>query len=269
MEIKTLIFPHTKYLRPDKFSVEEIKCGEENDKIIERICSVCQSIQLSDAQKDDCYDSFLNYHHLKPKWHYEHTLPGLTVLLDLPYSCCDFEFIEPLHHIKHRKTQTYKVSAYDAVLVDKQSTCFGDRYLDTYRLEKTEMVMTSDELFNCDECYNSNMHQECYSDYHKIFKFAHQTCVLENTSADFDGIEQTLEISMDSMAIPVIPILARYYRKIIILDNRTDVDLSGFLGIPIDDVDVRLYLIWADNYINHYLIDNFSAKKYPTYKCVA
>ena len=56
------------------------------------------------------------------------------------------------------------------------------------------------------------------SAYHRIFCSSHHCCHIINESLPEDG--ETIFISGDSYMIPIIPILACYYREVVFMDNR-------------------------------------------------
>ena len=56
-----------------------------------------------------------------------------------------------------------------------------------------------------------------HSEYHRLYRGAHACSVLTNETIEN---EQKIFISGDSMMIPIIPILACYYKEVVFMDNR-------------------------------------------------
>lgn len=54
--------------------------------------------------------------------------------------------------------------------------------------------------------------------YHKLFFWSHETVLIKNEFADTD---RCLLLNCDSMMIPIIPILIKYFKIIFVYDNRT------------------------------------------------
>ena len=71
-----------------------------------------------------------------------------------------------------------------------------------------------------------------YSAYHKLFRGSHQTCQIENLT--YLNNNRRLLLITDSMSIPLVPILAYYFKSILQIDPRET--LSQNVGTSIIDL---------------------------------
>lgn len=74
-----------------------------------------------------------------------------------------------------------------------------------------------------DEILRVSQTENAISDYHRLYRGAHKVTYIENLSIKTNRV---LLINGDSMTIPIIPILANYFNKIICLDNRSKNDIK-------------------------------------------
>lgn len=99
----------------------------------------------------------------------------------------------------------------------------------------------------CDEDSSmpvDNYRRQLDNNYHKLYKYSHKCEVLENLG---ENNGKTILISHDSQMIPIIPIIAKYYKKIISLDNRFSYSMIDFLNIKDEHIDDVLFELWEGN----------------------
>jgi hypothetical protein len=64
-----------------------------------------------------------------------------------------------------------------------------------------------------------------WSFYHQLFRFAHRSGIVTNLTIDNN---EKIVFNTDSMSVPVIPILANYYKEILVIDVRNSNRKYGF-----------------------------------------
>lgn len=121
------------------------------------------------------------------------------------------------------KDYNLPINKEDYILIEKKTT-LGDF---SYHQYKTEQEFTFIDLENNITLNgNSNIlrvksNEPMWSDYHRLYRGAHRvSCIINHTCKN----NRVLLINGDSMTVPIIPILANYYKKIICLDNRSKYD---------------------------------------------
>lgn len=168
---------------------------------------------LNDASKDidviECNDLYYgwknNDHHWTTKYVWNNFLPRLMKDLELDFKKDDFT--EIVHHSSDGKYDlTYHIPKNDAIIT------FND-YIKHFSktMKISELRASHDENLQCEGTILS-------TDYHRLFRGCHRVCEIINDEA---VTNRNLILNCDSMSIPIIPILATYYKKILILDNRT------------------------------------------------
>ena len=80
--------------------------------------------------------------------------------------------------------------------------------------------------------------------YHSLFVLSHKSGLIQNLSTDSN---KTLVINCDSMAIPIIPILACFFRKILVVDNRTGFQCNYYKQILDFKPDCYISLFTEEN----------------------
>lgn len=96
-----------------------------------------------------------------------------------------------------------------------------------------------------------HMMNDSQNEYHNLFRGDRTCCRILNETADN---KKRLLISGDGMLIPAVPILARYYKEVIYLDNRDGKSYKDYYqDILFDDVIIQLY---EDNPARKPLVDN-------------
>lgn len=194
-----------------------------------------------------------NKHHLKQEWHYNKLLPQMDEILNFGYNKNDFNIFVTTDKRKSsqfmfpKELHYYDVEYYDFHwdgLVQESWTAF---------LRKKEN-MTFFELCPLNKINSPDFYSDCIkSIYHEQFYFSHQ-CVKITNKNNNNG--RTLLISCDSHGIPSIPILCCYFKTVIVLDKRYNIQAFKRLteNEKIDDV----LILDGIHPLDYYIEKNFS-----------
>ena len=197
-----------------------------------------------EREKCDFYFTWKhNESHLSTNTHYNYILPNLSKLLDFSYDLNDFNLIE-----KKDSTNTYDLS-YMFPKNDKnfEITYNGNIYEGTYK----NLIGYTNYDINKENFMKNTSFEDINPDYHLLFFAPHQCCILKNLS---ENNGRKLLISGDSQLIPLVPILAYYFKEIVYLDKRKGDD-GRMYDIDINEYDL-LYAVSKYSY-NKYEITNF------------
>lgn len=97
----------------------------------------------------------------------------------------------------------------------------------------------------------TNQGEDTHTEYHRLYRGAHTCSRIINESVDNDKI---LFISGDSFWIPLMPILACYYKEVVLMDNRDCKSHKDYYeGRYFDEVIISF---WEGNSIIKYLGEN-------------
>ena len=182
--------------------------------------------------EDSMYGTYpLNKHHFKPFYHIQYVLPILCESLNIPYDINDFNVIEKFEG-KH-----------DISYLEFKKECYFDLH-DMINDEKYENVDFS-YLRKCD------LKDDSINEYHRIFRYPHRCGHIINKTINNDRI---LVISCDSQMIPIMPVLACYFKEIWHLDNRQNKEVIKHID-PSKVTDV--VVVGGFNEEEKYTVKNF------------
>lgn len=152
-------------------------------------------------EKPERYDNDAkNEHHWTSKYVWEKVLPMLAKTYKFEIKEDEYNFIE-------RKT---KLGDFSYHLNTKNKFTFVD-VENNVKLsgDATILRVRSDEPM--------------WSDYHRLYRGAHRISYIINHTCKN---KRVLLINGDSMTVPIIPIIANYFSKVICLDNRSKYDMK-------------------------------------------
>ena len=154
----------------------------------------------NDSDKYIAYKN--NVHHWTTKYVWEKFIPILMNLL----------------HINFNQNQFVKIpyiwNTCDFSYHDLQNAKFNIKMFDSGK----EEIGYHEILRNVNNC--PFMVLSCY---HSLFKLAHCSGTIMNLN---DALLQRVAVNCDSMAIPIIPILACFCKNMIVVDNRSGKNLN-------------------------------------------
>lgn len=182
--------------------------------------------------EDSMYGTYrLNNHHFKPFYHIQYVLPMLLNSLNIQYDINDFNIVE-----------NFDGDADVSYLEPKKEFNFD-----------LHDLISDEKLENVDFSYlrKCNINDGSLTEYHKLFCFPHRCGHIVNKTIDSN---KTMVISCDSQMIPIVPILACYFKEIYHLDNRQYKEVSKNI-----DFSKITYIIIVGGFNNErkYLKDNF------------
>lgn len=164
-----------------------------------------------------------NHHHITTRSYYDIILPYLSLYIkDFPYNKDDFKIVPywsddklySVAYLKPKKNMKFTISINNIVLSEHGNF---------------------DSITNAKKIWEENA--GCVETaYHRLFRGAHTCGKVINETIDND---KKLFISCDSMAIPMLPIFACYYKEVVFMDNRTSGKTSYanyFENVVFDDV---------------------------------
>ena len=137
-----------------------------------------------------------NRHHWTSKYVWDKVVPAVAKDYDIPFVRDDYavhEYKTKLGDFSHHKFKT------------KHSITFTD-------------IENGKTLHGTSDILRVKPNEPMWSDYHRLFRGAHRISTIINHDVHSGRV---LLINGDSMTVPLIPILANYFDKIIALDNRS------------------------------------------------
>lgn len=163
---------------------------------LEKISNIKDVIIL---EKPERYDHDIkNKHHWTSKYVWEKIIPILEKDYNFQINKNEYKFIE-------RKT-----------LLGDFSYHLNTKNKFTYVDIENNIKLTGDASI-----LRVKSDEPMWSDYHRLYRGAHRISYIINHSCNNGRV---LLINGDSMTVPVIPIIANYFSKVICLDNRSKFD---------------------------------------------
>lgn len=174
----------------------------------------------------------LNNNHFTTEYHRKYVLPLLNELFNMNYNESDFHLVER-HYNEHDISMLYPNKEYS---------------FDVYSLEFDEKHynVPFDILVN-----SCNINHYSITEYHKLYKYPHSSSHIINNTIDSD---RKLIVSGDSQMIPIISIIACYFKEVIYLDNGSQKSLKQYIE-EFNPTDVLIEL--NADVVSHYLERNF------------
>ena len=163
-------------------------------------------------------NSINNIHHIQMPYYIRVVYPYLALQWGFPYDRDDFKIKKNADDEIDCSFLWYKGKAKWTVSIDQQ-------------------IVSEHKGFDCLTNTKEDYPGDKYSAFHRIFSSSHHCCRIINESMETG---RSICISGDSFMIPVIPILACYYKEVVFLDNRPDengeiVDNTGYFKDRIFD----------------------------------
>lgn len=217
-----------------------------------------QSIKLPSPTMDSLYtDTEYTRNQFTTEWHYRNTIPAMEILLNLPYKSEDFTLITnklkdgDFSSLVSKDLQNYSVLTY------KKSYSMNENGEPSLTVTPTIHNCNSNEITNCTDTFDDDCIEGYYvnnTNYHKLFKYSGISCIIYNTGDNY-VLDRTLLVSCDTNSSPIIPILARYYRKVIYLDNTISeygIELSSILSLENEKPDDVIIIVSPNEDIEKY-----------------
>ena len=183
----------------------------------------------------DYYNGYpLNEHHITTASYYNVILPFLKLYIkDFHFDINDFELVP---HIVELNYNLFDVS-----------------YLKPKKEFKFSMSKNGQELFTNGDFQSLHYMEDTFgdqlgdelTDYHKLYRGSHCCSRVINETIDN---KLSIFISGDSMSIPMIPILACYFKEVILMDNRDSVSHADYYKNKI--FDYVIIQLWEDHNIS-------------------
>ena len=143
----------------------------------------------------------LNDNHFTTEYHRKYVLPLLNDLLHMKYNESDFHLVE-----RHYENN-------DISMLYPNKECSFDIY--SFEHDETSNNVTYDTLIN-----SCNINNWRITSYHKLYKYPHECSHIINNYLLYN--DRKLLISGDSQMIPVVSVLACYFKELMYLDNRSN-----------------------------------------------
>lgn len=165
-----------------------LECSKPNEKTIS-----------ADVILDNCeyLKTFGNMHHYTTTYLFNEVMPMLAKYLDIDFNKNDFQLVSYNGYDFHIPKNDFNVAVFSA--------------------DADKLFCESKELRDVKQKYL----KKCPGTktlYQTLYVFMHRSSVIINQDIISDRI---LVLNCDSMISPLIPILAKYFKEIIVLDNRT------------------------------------------------
>ncbi len=169
--------------------------------------------------KGQMYDNWsLNQNHFTTEYHRLNSLPLLSKLLNINYNEEDFTLL-------NKSYNNFDIS----MLVPKQQFKY-----EIYGFTRNEHFNDITYL----QLLENNVKHSSITEYHKLFKYSHESSRIINKSLNND---LKLFISGDSQMIPDIPVLSCYFKEIWYFDNRNNLTLKEkYKDIKFDKILIEL-----------------------------
>lgn len=191
----------------------------------------------------------LNAHHYTFKYHYEKVVPKVFSYLGIDLKELDnFHWVSNVNDngdfsylVPNFKTH-YKVTYRQYFHTEKELFAYEDK---TMELSYEDFRHTSDNT-ELENYMLGSLNIDHNDDYHTIFRFYHNSCIIENTLIDNDKV---LLINGTSHDIIYLQLLTCFYKKIIYLDKRGYWDFTDYwVNEPyIDDVIISSHAEFLDD----------------------
>ena len=150
-------------------------------------------------------DKYLDYkgneHHWTTKYCWTHVIPAIAFRFRLNFNIEDFK---PVEFKWNGCDFSYHIPVCDM------------------QFEVRDFVSNNNIRGNHDALRNINLCPKLnysHSLYHMLFRLSHSCGMITNLNM---GTGPKLAVNCDSMAIPIIPVLAPYFKKILVIDRRTE-----------------------------------------------
>ena len=181
-----------------------------------------------------------NWHHWTTDYVWNTFIPKLCKELELDFNPDDF--IKVNNTDESGKIDLSYHTPKDDVLVNYENITFNEKRnckISQLRYNHTEPVTGLPTI----------------TFYHRMYLGCHKTSEIINENSKTD---RWLILNTDSMSIPVVPILAVYYRRIIVLDNRNKIDyrkrlIEYFRNEKTDMIKLMIDFNQRNNYSNRNL----------------
>lgn len=145
-----------------------------------------------------------NAHHWTTEYVWKNVIPKITSDLHLNFNPSDYNFITNKTVVGDYSHHDYKGPV----------NC-------TYTDHEANQTLTGGY-----DVIRMNSNEPCWSDYHRLYRGAHRVSSLQNHAINSD---RCLLIVGDSMTVPIIPILYNYFRKVIVLDARSNKVINNLI----------------------------------------
>lgn len=158
-------------------------------------------------EDDSTYKTWaLNAHHFKPFYHIKHTLPILNMMFDFGFDLSHFD------NIKRTSKDGYDIS----YLKPKNNFLFNVYW---YTRNEVTILVNYDFLISCNLEKREKDGIGNVTEYHAQYRYPHSCSRIVNNTIDNNRI---LFISGDSQFIPIVPVLACYFKEVWMYDNRNN-----------------------------------------------
>lgn len=186
-------------------SKKYIICSNKNKSL-----DSCENIFVD---KNNRYVGYsLNEHHWKTEYVFNVFLPKILKDLNIDFNKDDFIKINNFNE-NNKHDLSFLMPKYDKVVI------FRD-----FQRNIKKSLNISELVVGHDEHFESPLGEMTY--YHRLYRGAHSCSeIINNDSAT----QKTLILNGDSMAIPLIPILSYYYKRILYIDNRKTIDIKNVI----------------------------------------
>ena len=207
----------TKYRENDLPAIKEsYKDWYTNEDVITIGSSNIEDYQYTDPN---------NRYHYTLDWYYKKLLPILINELEIPYNEDDF--------VEVRKNDVYCKVPKEVQELDVYCPTLrrGKEYLEVFYNMSCMHQETSETIFMSDSLHQPDIFSTAEDDYHKLFKYCHFPVKIVNNSCNN---RDAILVVGNSHTIPFIPILVKYYRTVVIIDNHVQCFTFDFMFPYID-----------------------------------
>jgi len=197
------------------------------------------------------YEDFLdNRHHITTSYYYRIIIPYLSLLLGFKFDINDFSKV----------TYISKEYPKPSCIISNDVVRFDCSYLWPKKDYKFTLDIGGEHVCEHEdfECLTNatdrweNKYGECKTEYHKLFRGSHESSVVINETIDND---KSICISGDSFFIPIVPILACYFKELVYLDTRLEENVKASRKKYYENkvFDFVIISCWEGNSILKYL----------------
>lgn len=170
-----------------------------------------------------------NLHHYTNDFLFNDVLPLIAAKFNLDIKLDDFERID---YEKHYAYHVPKKDSTVAVFSSTRKKLIG----------RTRVVLRDRNKNYLSECPGTK------TTYQTLYTFTHRCSSIINLHNKSNRI---LLLNCDSMIAPLIPILALYFKQIIVMDNRTDKSYKNLYACVQNDITDYLCILISTNIMTH------------------
>ena len=177
-------------------------------------------------KKGEMYDNWpLNHNHFTTEYHRKNVIPLLNNILHLNYNENDFTILP-------KSGQSNNCSFDISLLKPKKEYVY-----EVFGYNRNEHF----DNLSFDDLTRNDSKKGGITDYHRMYKYGHESSRLINKTLEKEGNNRILFLSGDSQLIPDIAFLSCFFKEIFYIDNRDRLSLADkYKDVEFTDIIIEI-----------------------------